>query len=87
VFLAVWRAGQGTVRRRLLRACGWVSALVMAVVAAAGWFYLRNRMLYGDLTGSAALLERFGRVPHGDILELLGAPGFEFRSGMSVLVR
>jgi 4-amino-4-deoxy-L-arabinose transferase-like glycosyltransferase len=76
VFLAVWRAGEGTVWRRLVRAGGWVGALVVTVVATAGWFYLRNRTLYGDLTGSAALLERFGRVPHGTVPELLGQPGF-----------
>lgn len=76
VFVAVWRAGEGAVGRRLVRACAWVGALVATVVAAAGWFYLRNRALYGDLTGSAVLLERFGRVPHGSILGLLGEPGF-----------
>jgi hypothetical protein len=46
------------------------------VVAVAGWFYLRNLRLYGDLTGSAALLERFGRVPRGSVAGLLTDPGF-----------
>jgi hypothetical protein len=76
VFLAVWRASEGTVVYRLLRAGVWMSVLVVTVVAAAGWFYLRNRSLYGDLTGSAALLERFGRAPRGTILGVLDEPGF-----------
>jgi hypothetical protein len=46
------------------------------VVAVAGWFYLRNLRVYGDLTGSAALLERFGRVPGGSVVGLLTDPGF-----------
>ena len=53
----------------LTRRDGWrrsftVAGLVGGVPALAfGWFYLRNRRLYGDLTGQDALLEKFGRVP------------------------
>ncbi len=46
------------------------------VVGVAGWFYVRNLILYGDLTGSAALLERFDRAPGGTLLGLLTSPGF-----------
>jgi hypothetical protein len=42
----------------------------------AGWFYLRNRTRYGDLTGSGALLEQFGRVPRGTTLGTLTEPDF-----------
>ncbi|GAA1922719.1 DUF2142 domain-containing protein [Nocardioides hwasunensis] len=48
---------------------GWrpgltVFALVGGVPAAAwGWFYVRNRRLYGDVTGQDALLEKFERSP------------------------
>lgn len=48
---------------------GWrrslpVAGLVGGVPALAfGWFYLRNRRLYGDLTGQDALLEKFDRAP------------------------
>ena len=76
VLVAVWRAGHGGAARRLARAALWTGVLAAAVAAAAGWFYLRNRALYGDLTGSAALLERFGRTPRGCVLELLAEPGF-----------
>jgi hypothetical protein len=44
-------------------------------LALAGWFYWRNRSLYGDITASTALLERFGRSPKGTILGLLTDPG------------
>jgi hypothetical protein len=76
VLVGVWQASQGSTLRRLGRAAIWAGAVAAAVVAAAGWFYLRNLTLYGDLTGSAALLERFGRVPRGSIPRLLTSPGF-----------
>jgi hypothetical protein len=69
-------AGPGGVLGRVGRAVLWAGVVGMAVVAVAGWFYLRNRRLYGDLTGSAALLERFERTPAGTILGLLTDPGF-----------
>jgi hypothetical protein len=76
VLVAVWRSSERGALHRLARAALGVSVVAGAVVAAAGWFYLRNRMLYGDITGSAALLERFGRVPGGTVPRLLGDPGF-----------
>jgi hypothetical protein len=76
VLVTVWWAGRGSAARRLARAVVWAGAVGAAVVAVTGWFYLRNRGLYGDLTGSAALLERFGRVPRAGVLELLGDGGF-----------
>jgi hypothetical protein len=76
VLVAVWRAGQGGAALRLARAAVWAGVVAAAVAAVAGWFYLRNRALYGDLTGSAALLERFGRTPRGGVLEVLAEAGF-----------
>lgn len=60
---------------------GWrraltVSALVGGVPAAAsGWFYVRNRRLYGDFTGQDALLDKFGRVPVTDWRRIDNIPG------------
>jgi hypothetical protein len=76
VLVGVWRAGDGRVVRRLGRAVLWAGVVGLVVVAVAGWFYLRNLRLYGDLTGSAALLERFGRVPGGSVVGLLTEPSF-----------
>jgi hypothetical protein len=36
-----------------------------------GWFYVRNIHLYGDLTGQAALLEKFDRSPRGSATDYL----------------
>jgi hypothetical protein len=76
VLAAVWRAGAGTAPRRLGRAVAWAGAVVAAVAAAAGWFYLRNLRLYGDVTGSAALLDQFGRAPRESMGALLTDLGF-----------
>jgi hypothetical protein len=71
VLVGVWRAGEGSTLRRLGRAVIWSATVAVAVVAVAGWFYLRNLNLYGDLIGSAALLEQFGRAPKGTVLGLV----------------
>jgi hypothetical protein len=86
VLIGVWRAspdpggpplaGLGGILRRVGRAVLWAGVVGVAVVAVAGWFYLRNRRLYGDLTGSAALLERFDRPPAGSMLGRLTDPTF-----------
>jgi hypothetical protein len=59
VLVGVWRAGGGGVVRRLGRAGLWSAAVVAAVVATSGWFWLRNLTLYGDLSGAGALREHF----------------------------
>jgi hypothetical protein len=76
VLVGVWRGSQGGAVRRGGRAVVWAGVVGAAVVAVSGWFYLRNLRLYGDLTGSAALFERFGRTPRGSMLELVARPGF-----------
>jgi hypothetical protein len=75
VLVAVWRTGEGSAQRRLGRAVAWAGTVGAVVAAVAGWFYLRNLSLYGDLTGSAALLDQFGRsprIPMGGLLTDLG---------------
>jgi hypothetical protein len=76
VLIGVWRSSHDGVLRRAGRALLWAGAVGVAVAAVAGWFYLRNYRLYGDLTGSATLLERFGRSPAGSVPGLLTDPGF-----------
>jgi hypothetical protein len=76
VLVGVWRATEGSIQRRLGRAVVWGAAVGAVVIAAAGWFYARNLMLYGDMTGSAALFEQFDRSPSGTTLGLLTEPGF-----------
>lgn len=53
----------------------WLGAARVAAIgaipalAAWGWFYIRNIVLYGDIGASAYLLDRFDRVPSGGIVE------------------
>lgn len=61
--------------RRLGRAVAGAGLVGGMALAVAGWFYWRNRALYGDLTASTALLDRFGRSPKGTVLGLLTDPG------------
>ena len=46
----------------------------LAPVVVIGWFYVRNIVLYGDPTASAALFEKFSRQTHGDTLFQLVNP-------------
>ncbi|WP_141013861.1 class-II aminoacyl-tRNA synthetase family protein [Nocardioides sambongensis] len=59
---------------------GWRGVAVAATVggvpaAAFGWFFIRNRMLYGDFTGQDALLEKFGRSPVAGFARIDNIPG------------
>ena len=45
-------------------------AMLVAFLAIAGWWYLRNLMLYGELFGTNAMLDHFGRRP-ATLLEIL----------------
>lgn len=58
----------------------WRSLLAAGVIGAVpalamGWFYLRNRSLYGDLTGQDALLRKFDREPVSGFREVFSIPG------------
>ncbi len=67
----------------VVRREGWrrglsATALIGGVPAVAtGWFYLRNRSLYGDFTGQDALLEKFGRDPVNSVREIAAIPGID----------
>lgn len=61
-----------TLRRGVVTAV-WIG---LAPVVAIGWFYVRNAVLYGDLTGSAYLFEKFGRATHGTTLYQVVNPEF-----------
>ena len=47
------------------------AAIVGGAALAAGWFYARNIVLYGDATGASYLLPRLGRVPRGSASSVL----------------
>jgi hypothetical protein len=76
VLVAAWRAGEGGGWRRALRALVPAAAVGAVVVASAGWFYLRNIDLYGSVTGTEALLQRFGRSPRASALTAITSPTF-----------
>jgi hypothetical protein len=74
VLAAVWRERRAAGlpwRRAALDAAGWGSIVGAAVLASAGWFYLRNLSLYGDLTGASALFDQFKRTSPGSVLEVV----------------
>jgi hypothetical protein len=74
VLAAVWRQrrASGLPRRgAALGAVGWGSVVGAAVLASAGWFYLRNLSLYGDLTGASVLFDMFKRSSPGSVLEVV----------------
>jgi len=55
----------------------WLTAIATGVPGLAiGWFYVRNIVLYGDPTASAALLERYQRVQVDTWFEVMTAPRF-----------
>jgi hypothetical protein len=63
--LCAWRRAGA---RAGLRAAALTGGLP---VLGAGWFYLRNLRLYGDLTGTAALLRKFDRDPNAELGSVL----------------
>jgi hypothetical protein len=78
--VAVWLHSQRPAGWRLLRAAG-AGALVGGLgLAASLWFYLRNRALYGDLTGSHFNSELFGFNTQGNTaVSLATSPGYLLR--------
>jgi hypothetical protein len=64
--LSGWLLEADTSRvRRAVHAAATAAALALGVALATGWFYQRNVRIYGDITGSAALMVRFHRRPSG----------------------
>jgi hypothetical protein len=74
--VAVWRHGGRPGRALAVRAIVAGGAIVVTAVAAAGWFYLRNRQLYGSATGTGALLQKFSRLRRGTVPQMLLEPDF-----------
>ena len=71
------RAGR-PVRRLLLAAVA--GGLVAGIAGgAASWFYLRNRALYGSVTGAAYNQRLFGFKPQDHALELAASPAYLLR--------
>jgi hypothetical protein len=69
----------GRPTRRLLLAAG-AGALVAGIAGGSAiWFYLRNRSLYGSVTGAAYNQRLFGFEPQDHVLELLGSPAYLLR--------
>jgi len=66
----IWHLRGGWLRR-LAIASAVAAAMLGAVVAVSGWFYLRNYRLYGDLTGSTAFLPLFKRKPNASTFTLI----------------
>jgi hypothetical protein len=69
--VAAWRRGGG-VWRVVARASGVGLVIGGTVAASAGWFYLRNRRLYGTATADRFLLEGLGRPHRGSVAHVLG---------------
>jgi hypothetical protein len=62
----------GPATRRLLAAARVLAYGIVPALVLFGWFYVRNRVLYGDFAGSEFLLDRFGRTPRGSLVDILG---------------
>jgi len=76
VVVAVARDAGRPARTRILLATAAGGAIVLTAVATAGWFYLRNRQIYGSTTGTGALLRKFSRSRRGTVPQMLVEPDF-----------
>jgi hypothetical protein len=65
--------------RKLLAALGAGAAVAGLAGASAIWFYLRNRSLYGSLTGAAYNQALFRLVPQDHAIDLLTSPAYALR--------
>jgi hypothetical protein len=72
-------AGRWALRRRVLVAAGAGAAVAGVAGGAAIGFYLRNRSLYGSLTGAGYNQELFGFKPQDHALDLLVSPAYALR--------
>jgi 4-amino-4-deoxy-L-arabinose transferase-like glycosyltransferase len=74
--VAVWLHVQRPPGRRLLLAAGAAALVGGASLASSIWFYLRNRALYGQLTGSQYNQELFGFPAQDHPARLVASPGY-----------
>ena len=73
--LSEWRH-RTTTRAGLVRAVGAGGFVGVVGLAGGGWFLLRNNHLYGSPTADTYLLERYSRVPHGSLVDVLTSGEF-----------
>jgi hypothetical protein len=73
---AVWLHVQRPPGRRMLLAAGAGALVGGASLASSIWFYLRNRGLYGQLTGSRYNQELFGFPAQDHPARLVASPGY-----------
>ena len=76
VLAAVLLHDRRPARVRVLLAVAAGGAVALTTVAAAGWFYLRNRTLYGSATGTGVLLQKFSRHARGTIPQAIVDPSY-----------
>jgi hypothetical protein len=69
----------GRPARRALAAVGAGALVAGTAGGVAIWFYLRNRSLYGSLTGAAYNQRLFRFAPQDHVLELLRSPSYALR--------
>ena len=77
--VAVWLHVQRPPGRRLPLAAGAGALVGGASLASSIWFYLRNRALYGQLTGSRFNQELFGFPAQDHPARLVASPGYLLR--------
>jgi hypothetical protein len=77
VLIAATRNGRWSWSRRTVRTGLAQGVLIgMCCIIFAGWFYVRNLVRYGDVTGSGAVIELLRRTPRaGSLVGELGRPG------------
>jgi hypothetical protein len=84
VFLAIGFSGLAAAagvlvhqgRRRLAAAAGVLVLPFVAAGLSSGWWYLRNRELYGTLTGTDFIVAMQNRGDHGGLVDLAGTGWF-----------
>jgi hypothetical protein len=69
----------GRPARRVLAAAGAGALVAGTAGGSAIWFYLRNRSLYGSLTGAAYNQQLFGFEPQDHVARLLASPAYLLR--------
>jgi hypothetical protein len=73
--LSEWRH-RSTTRAGLVRAVGAGGFVGVVGLAGGVWFLLRNDRLYGSPTADTYLLERYSRIPHGSLADVLTSGEF-----------
>jgi 4-amino-4-deoxy-L-arabinose transferase-like glycosyltransferase len=77
--VAVWLHLERPAGRRLLLAAGTGALVGGTSLASSIWFYLRNRALYGQLTGSRYNQALFGFPAQDHPVRLVASPGYLLR--------